>query len=190
MSISGILGCLLACLFLLPTGAHTAADPRITLDTASIRKTYMEGDFDQAILDIERVLRRAYVLTHAESVFVFKHLGVMYAAKYETREKGKHYMMQLLNVEPTARILDMYASDMIYMIFKNIQNEFEDGHGRLVAENADPIRPSRKGEGGDASKRKSRAWIGWTAGLVAAAGGVALTYHLMSEAEPKENIAE
>lgn len=113
------------------TAITTSASAPARLDTTAMRKLYLEGDFDQAILILEAVLKEASNLSRQDSVFIFKHLGVMYAAKYDTREKGKYYMHQLLSVEPTVRILDMYASDMIYMIFKNIQDEYEEARGRL-----------------------------------------------------------
>lgn len=169
-----------------------AASPQASpLDTAGIRKTYMDGDFDQAIEDIERALKRGGPFSHQDSVFMFKHLGVMHAAKYETREKGRYYMFQLLTVEPAAKILDMYASDMIYMIFKNIQIEFEANRGRLLVDHGDSIpKPRPVSEPKAAAKRKSRAWIGWTAGAMATVGGVVLALHLMEEPQVKENIAE
>jgi hypothetical protein len=184
---------LLFSLLFLVSRAEAASTPgRNGLDTAAIRKTYMDGDFDQATEDIERALRRGGPFSHQDSVFIYKHLGVMYAAKYETREKGKHYMYMLLTVEPAAKILDMYASDMIYMIFKNIQNEFEASQGRLLVDNGSP-RPAGNGnEGGPRKVRRSLAWVGWTAGVVAAAGGVALALHLMDDpgSSPRENTAE
>lgn len=79
---------------------------------------------------LEGDLKDKRLRSHGDSVFAFKHLGVMYAAQEATREKGKYYMLQLLYVEPTARIMDMYASDMIYMIFRNIQEEFSHDPGR------------------------------------------------------------
>jgi hypothetical protein len=94
------------------------------IDTAKVRKLYMDGEFEEAISILENGRKENHSFNHSDSVFIFKHLGVMYAASYETREKGKYFMYQLLTVEPTARIMDMYASDMIYMIFKNIQDEF------------------------------------------------------------------
>lgn len=174
----------------IPTKA--AAKSRVPLDTSVIRKTYIDGDFDRAIEDIERALKWGGPFSQPDSVFMFKHLGVMYAAKYETREKGKHYMLQLLTVEPAARILDMYASDMIYMIFKNIQTEFEATQGRLLVDNGDLVRTPTAKVSKRESQPKSRAWIGWTAGAVAAAGGIALTLHLIDEASasPKEHIPE
>lgn len=180
-------------LLMLMLGASTLfaapASKSRPLDTAAIRHSYMEGEFDQAIDDIEIALKRGGPFSHQDSVFMFKHLGVMHAAKYETREKGRYYMMQLLTVEPTARILDMYASEMIYMIFKNIQAEFEANRPRpQLVDITDTIRTPPAGK--PPEKKRSRAWIGWTAGAVAATGGVALTLHLLSEPDSKDYIGE
>lgn len=178
-------------------GLRAEAGPRtqVELDTASVRKFYLEGDFDRAIEDIERALKWDRSFSHQDSVFMFKHLGVMHAAKYETREKGKHYMFQLLAVEPAARILDMYASDMIYMIFKNIQTEFEATQGRLVVDNGDAAPDSagkKQAAAGKKGRKGGRVWLAWTTGVVAAAGGIALAVHLVEEADsrPRENIPE
>ena len=90
------------------------------VDTAAVRKLYLDGDFEQAVEILETGLNEKRPFDHADSVFIFKHLGVMYAAKYETRERGKYFMHQLLLTEPTAKIMDMYASDMIYMVMDAI----------------------------------------------------------------------
>jgi hypothetical protein len=161
------------------------------LDTAKIRSLYLDGDFENAIEILEAGLKEKRPFVHGDSVFIFKHLGVMYAAKYDTREKGKYYMHQLLATEPTAKIMDMYASDMIYMIFKNIQDEFESTRvkmdraesnyvGNTRANNSDPastpeaVKPKESGSGNAALY-----WVG--AGVVTA--GVA-AYFLLAE-EPK-----
>src|SRR5690606_38683278 len=60
---------------------------------------------------------------------------------------------QLLLTEPTARILDMYASEMIYMIFKNIQAEFESNRAGFADRNPD-------GGSKDAGKETGRAESG------------------------------
>jgi len=110
---------------------HVAATSTTLLDSAKVRKYYLDGEFEAAILILETGLQENRRFNHNDSVFIYKHLGVMYAARYETREKGKFYMHQLLMTEPTAKIMDMYASDMIYMIFKNMQDEFESNRVRL-----------------------------------------------------------
>ncbi len=100
------------------------------LDTVAMHAVYLDGDFDKATQVLEGALKQKN-LQHGDSVFIFKHLGVMYAAREETREKGKYFMYKLITAEPLTNILDMYASDMIYMIFKNIKDEFEANRTRL-----------------------------------------------------------
>jgi hypothetical protein len=153
------------------------------LDTGTVRKLYLDGDFEEAIGLLDSLLKSKARFDHYDSIFIFKHLGVMYAANYETREKGKYYMHQLLMVEPTARIMDMYASDMIYMIFKNIQDEL--ASSRMVYERAEP-HLTRNAQNGPADKsgrqepeapklhsnHKALYWVGAT-GLVLAAGATA-----------------
>jgi len=108
-------------------------------------------------------------------------------------------MHQLLMVEPTARILDMYASDMIYMIFKNIQDEFEETRGKLARAESHVAGNSQSRPSDEQSSQKSPAekslpkeasesnghhaiyWVG--ASTVAVAAGVA-AYFLLAE-QPK-----
>jgi hypothetical protein len=116
-----------------------AAAPPTGIDSIKVHKLYMDGEFEPAIAILESALKAQKNLSHNDSVFIFKHLGVMYAATYETRERGKLYMHQLLMVEPTAKIMDMYASDMIYMIFKNMQDEFQTNRARFDAGKGDPV---------------------------------------------------
>jgi hypothetical protein len=180
--------------------AGPEASPTL-LDTAEVRRLYMDGEFDQAIDRIETSLRHGKGHTHEDSVFAFKHLGVMYAARYETREKGKRYMYQLLSVEPTARILDMYASDMIYMIFKNIKDEFDATRGNPdLAGGPTQGRPggnSGNPGGGkpqpEKSKDRKTGWSKagyWIGAGVLAAGAAAAWFILSEEKPPKTNIIE
>ena len=170
------------------------AKPKPLVDTATVRKLYLDGDFEQAIEILETGLKEKRPFSHIDSVFIFKHLGVMYAAKYETRERGKYFMHQLLMTEPTAKIMDMYASDMIYMIFKNIQDEFDQTRGRLsraeehVRENAQSAQsdpdPASQGNAKRSKGSKSHAliWAGATTALVAAG----ITAYFMWPEEPKK----
>jgi hypothetical protein len=122
---------------------------------------------------------------------------------YYRLRKGQYkaFFYQLLSVEPTARILDMYASDMIYMIFKNIKDEFDAArgdHGR-----ADDLsggttgRISTDQEGGELGSdrpedsksgwSKSGYWIGaW----VLAVGGAAAWHVLPEEKAPGRHTIE
>lgn len=131
------------------------------VDSLTVHKLYMDGEFDPAIAMLESNLKSAKDLSHNDSVFIFKHLGVMYAANYETRERGKLYMHKLLMVEPTAKIMDMYASDMIYMIFKNIQDEFQTNRARLTADDT-AQQPGKKPAKPNSTKRIA-FWVGGAA---------------------------
>jgi hypothetical protein len=103
-----------------------------SLDTTKIHAQYMEGEFVPAIKTLESSLKSNQPKSHADSVFIFKHLGVMHAASPGTRERGKFFMYQLINIEPTAKILDMYASDLIFLIFRNVQEDFELKNGQAI----------------------------------------------------------
>jgi hypothetical protein len=168
------LAALLILISIAPLYASTK-DPAAVLDTGTVRKLYMDGDFNEAILILETGLKEKRPFNHEDSVFIFKHLGVMYAASYETREKGKYYMHQLLMTEPTARILDMFASDMIYMIFKNIKEEFDASREKLdrakahVAGNQE-THPETRPVAADSSRSdntKAYLWVGGATALVA-----------------------
>jgi hypothetical protein len=170
-----------------PNPAPASKAPANKLDTAQIHRTYIDGDFDLAIELIEDAMKYGGPFSHEDSVFIFKHLGVMHTAKYETREKGKHYMLQLLNVEPTAKIMDMYASDMIYMIFKNIRDEFEASRPDLFP--VEPKQPKQPiAENPNPKQEKRYAWVGWTAGALVVVGGAALTVHLLEEDPGNKNV--
>jgi hypothetical protein len=202
----GVLPLLLLSLFAVAAAKAPVVSKAPTVrfpDTASIHRVYIDGDFEQAIDMCESALRSPKQMAHEDSVFLYKHLGVMYAAKYETREQGKRYMFKLLQAEPTARIMDMYASDMIYMIFKNIQDEYDMAQAKMkrAQENINPnptpvaarnesknSKPAAEKTGNSELKEEpSHAWIAWTAGAVALGGGAAL-YIYMSQDKQKTKV--
>lgn len=172
-----------------PAAAPASSAASARLDTAAVHQLYIDGEFDQAIGTLERALHSKQVLSHPESVFVFKHLGVMYCADDKTREKGKYYLYQLLTLEPGAKLLDMYASDMIYMIFNNLTEEFQATRGKrgnaprtaaagtnAAASPATEAAPAgtpaaREEEDGSSGNRKTLYWVaGGAAGVAAAVG--------------------
>lgn len=182
------------------SGAVPSAAPSVSteagsgLDTALVRKYYQEGDFERAIPILESLLKSSRKLNHSDSVFVFKHLGVMCAASEATRERGKYYMLQLLHIEPTARIMDMYASDMIYMIFRNIQEEFTMAQAKLnraeghLTGNRDPVdardpnpAPPEKEPSKVRSSKKAYYWIG----AVTVMAGVGVATYVLTQDQSK-----
>jgi hypothetical protein len=182
--------------------AAVPGPPRV--DSARVHRLYLDGEFDAAIAILEDNLKETRQYRHDDSVFIFKHLGVMYAAQYETREKGKYFMHKLLSVEPTVRIMDMYASDMIYMIFKNIQEEFEQNRTLLSDTRRDNARadsmparepkpqpdaarkgPERTGQEGSGT---GKTWL-WTGAAVAAVAVGVGAYYLIS-ADPQTTVTQ
>ena len=137
------------------------------LDTAVIRKNYQDGDFDKTIPILESALKPNQPLSHADSAFTFKYLGVMYLADEKTREKGKYFLLQLLHVEPTERILDMYPSDSIYATFQTILAEFNASQGNP---NPGATSPSQK----MGASKKTYYWMG--AATIATGIGVAVYF--------------
>jgi hypothetical protein len=153
-----------------------------SLDTVAIHALYMDGEFEQALKKLEYARRMGWLKTHGDSVFAFKHLGVMYAATYETQETGKRYMYQLLTIEPSVRIMDMYASDMIYMIFKNVKAEYEIRIARPGM--ADSLEPASGNTGPSTARpRKSvrRTWPYWMAGAILVVGTGSAAYLLFDD---------
>ena len=98
-----------------------ASDP---LDQKTIHEKYNDGDFESVITALEDFRKRNLVHSRADSIFIAKHLAVVYSANPLTREKGKYYMYQLLDLLPSAKLVDMYVSDEIDRIFDKVREEF------------------------------------------------------------------
>jgi hypothetical protein len=164
---------------------HSSKSPEIpVLDTNAIHASYMDGEFESAIGQLEVALGKSLLKSHADSVFAYKHLGVMYAARYETMEKGKGYMYRLLSIEPTVKILDMYASEMIYMIFRNVQAEYQlrtTDPKTLSPVSAQQVQPDSAKGRPKAGAEQHRVWPYWTAGALGLAGMGVAAYLLFQD---------
>jgi hypothetical protein len=162
----------------------------LILDTTAIHALYMDGEFESAVKQLEEASGKGLLKSHADSVFAYKHLGVMYAAQYETMEKGKGYMYRLLYIEPTVKILDMYASEMIYMIFRNVQAEFQirtTDPKTLSLVSVQPIQTDSVQGKQKGAIGRHQAWPYWTAGAMALAGMSAVTYFLIQDHPSQPN---
>lgn len=94
------------------------------LDQKLIHSDYNEGNFEKVTATLERFMSHNKTYSQEDSVFIAKHLAVVYSANPETREKGKYYMYRLLNLLPSAKLIDMYVSDEIDRIFDKVREEF------------------------------------------------------------------
>jgi hypothetical protein len=94
------------------------------LDQAAIHSDYNNGDFDAVVTALEKFKAGHVTYSRNDSVFIAKHLAVVYSANPVTREKGKYYMYQLLDMLPSAKLVDMFVSDEIDRIFEKVREEF------------------------------------------------------------------
>jgi hypothetical protein len=81
-----------------------------------------------------------------DSIFIAKHLAVVYTANPATREKGKGYMFLLLDLMPSAKIVDMFVGEEIDRIFDKVKEEFtvqEKLKGNIPSSNDDANRYAR-----------------------------------------------
>ena len=166
----------------------------LDLEAAEVRRLYMEGEFDRAIGLLQSRLGKKGTLEHGDSIFIFKHLGVMYAAQVESVEKGKWFFHKLLIVDTAAKITDMYASDHIYAIFQRISEEasssrhLEAPTNRRLLSTSPANRPgadsfankvSASSQLAPHSHGRSYFWLGATTVLAVGAGFA--TYYVLSE---------
>lgn len=103
--------------------AKAGAAPAV-LDQKRIHAIYGEGDFERVIAAIDSFTHANNTYSLDDSVFIAKHLAVIYTANPATREKGKGYMFRLLTLLPSAKIVDMFVSDEIDHIFEKVREEY------------------------------------------------------------------
>jgi hypothetical protein len=102
-----------------------AAVPAVeALEKERVHADYNDGDFDAVASALESFMARNKTYAHDDSVFIAKHLAVVYTADPAKREKGKYYMYRLLDLVPSAKLIDMFVSDEIDRIFEKVREEY------------------------------------------------------------------
>ena len=107
--------------------AKSAAAPGakgLLLDQKTIHDAYNEGDFEKVTKEIDAFNRSNKTYSRADSIFIAKHLAVVYSANPQSREKGRYFMYRLLEMMPSAELVDMFVSDEIDRIFEKVRKEF------------------------------------------------------------------
>lgn len=104
--------------------APAAASPGSTLDQKAVHNAYNEGDFEKVTNILEAYTKANQTYPRADSIFIAKHLAVVYSANPQTREKGKYFMYRMLEMMPSAELVDMFVSDEIDRIFEKVRKEF------------------------------------------------------------------
>jgi hypothetical protein len=101
-----------------------AAKSAVPLNQKDIHAAYNEGDFDKVVTLIDGFNRANKTYSRADSIFIAKHLAVVHSANPQTREKGRYFMYRLLEMMPSAELVDMFVSDEIDRIFDKVRKEF------------------------------------------------------------------
>ena len=193
------------------SGAGAGIQAQVTgmepLDQKRIHALYNDGDFDAVVSALEAFVRRSGGYPRADSVFVAKHLAVVYSANPATREKGKYYMYQLLELLPSAKLVDMYVSDEIDRIFEKVREEFmnrQQSFGVRASEIRVPQRapatqpvpapapasaPKSDPSKAASIKPESKSFIVyWIGGATLVAAGVVGYYLYNESAQPKDDV--
>lgn len=132
-----------------PASVVQAPAGSVQLRQQAIHIAYNEGDFDKVTAEIQNFTQANKTYTRADSIFIAKHLAVVYTANPGTREKGKYYMYRLLEMVPSAELVDMFVSDEIDRIFDKVRKEFlarQQSFGVDSSQMSIPSKPSGKGE--------------------------------------------
>jgi hypothetical protein len=174
------------------------ASPRAEiLDQAKIHYDYSNGEFGQVEKDLAAFRARNKTYSREDSIFIAKHLAVVYAANPRTREKGRYYMFRLLELMPGAKIVDMFVSEEIERIFEKVREEFnvkaaamgKAPYRSLPSGEAAPVPGSAADPAGKASRKKGRSstakyWVAGGVGLIAVG---AAAYFLIPRDEAGED---
>lgn len=192
----------LAAILLTAGGAPAAGKPAAVpaapqpLNQDAVRLFYNDGDFDRAIAILEEFQKTHKEYAREESLMVYKYLGVMYSADPGTREKGKTYFYKLLQIDPEAKILDMYVSIVVQEIFKNTLDELmgsamspegvrrsKSGQTGSAPPGSDaPASPAKPERSAELKPGKPATWYWWLGGVGIAAAAAA-GYYAYSQQE-------
>jgi hypothetical protein len=100
-----------------------ASAKTVQLNQEKIHWEYSEGNFDTVTGLLEGFLKSKSSCSRADSVFLNKHLGVVYAANPNTREKGRYFFFRMLEIHPDADLSDMFVSEDIDALFTKAKLE-------------------------------------------------------------------
>jgi hypothetical protein len=159
-----------------PRAAEAAASLE-RLDTEKIHALYLEGDFDQGVALLESYLIAGKPMRHSDSAFAFKHLGVMYAADENARDKARSALLQFIALNPSSRLSDMGVSERVDSLFLALKKEYRENPD-LAAASANHLSAADSAATASASRSSpatlsrsrrssSHAWM-WIAGGAAA----------------------
>lgn len=160
----------------------------------AIHEAYANGDFDEVVRRAESFQESHPTHSLSDSIFVAKHLAVVYAANPRTREKGRYYMFRLLEMNPSADLVDMFVSEELDQTFEKVRKEFairQQREGRPPARTASAAPPTAtvtrtrppEQQAVTDPKEGGKAWLWITGGVVAAAAAVTVYFLTLEKPE-------
>jgi hypothetical protein len=154
-----------------------------SLNKSEISHAFFEGEFSRILPPLE-MYRQSFPAsaTRDDSIFVYKYLSVIYAADSSTRHKAESFMFQLIKMNPAIELIDLYVSDTIESIFRNVKKDYLEREKYM--RDRDVLGNGRKDTASAATlKPHSKAWIGWTLGGIGVAAAATTAYYILHEDE-------
>jgi hypothetical protein len=192
--------CLLSSIFCLLCAAPYASESDtliLELDKKEIQNWYYQGEFDKVIEHLESYRRSNPDISRDDSILVHKYLGVIYASDPEEKTKGEGYLYTLLKIEPLIDLTDMHISAELEELFEKIKQRYQKKHApktvpqretkkdTVVIVSQSPQVQQTREEDKVEEKKKSLAWIWWSAGGAAVAVLATVTFLSLQEDAPE-----
>ncbi|MEO7427545.1 MAG: hypothetical protein ABI036_20340 [Fibrobacteria bacterium] len=97
------------------------------LDQARIHSLYAKGDFKSFITSIDSFLLMGPPPRLEDSVFIAKHLAVIYSANPATQDLSRAYLNTLMEILPISKVLDLFVAGEREQLFGKIQRDYATG---------------------------------------------------------------
>lgn len=127
------------------------------LDQGRLHEEYKEGNFEAVVRDIDTFRKANPSHSRSDSIFIAKHLAVVYAANPMTVEIGKYWMHQMLRLMPEADLAEMYVNEEIDRIYYKIFTEFKTRQQAFGVDTGNLAMPSRKRKDSTGAKPDSES---------------------------------
>jgi hypothetical protein len=155
------------------------------LDTATIRKNYLEGEFTKVSDSLEAWRMNGLIGSHADSVFTYRHLGIVYASNEITHNRAESYLNLLLGLEPNMDMLDPYVSTTVEAFWDKVKARNAKVKGRPAPQKIQVVTKitNTTPEKTTVSSKGDFPWLWTAAGTVLVGGAVA--FYFISQEQPK-----
>ncbi len=161
------------------------AHAKAPLDTVLIRNYYLDAEFIKVVDSLESWRKNGSVGSHSDSVFAYRHLGIVYASEEWTHNRSESYLNLLLRLEPQTDVLDPFISPSVESFWESVKTRSRRLLGVASADSAKKPATGREGKAASLEADKGGfPWL-WTLAGTAVTGG-AIAYFLLTQEAPSE----